>query len=184
MWGGVGLCHGVGVRGEGVLRPASSPLSLPPPHPYPPPLSPLSLPYPLTLQFPLVPSISHCCVLQNLIQAKHAFEQLREEIRNRNAEDINMLRISLDAQIEGKAMATLNIVLFYGAITHHVLCFHGTLCCSIRHLTVLCNTTMACTVCRWTAHYILIHSLLKDNTLSSAAVDCFILYCTVRCLYL
>lgn len=34
------------------------------------------------------------------IQAKHAFEQLREEIRNRNLEEINMLRISLDAQIE------------------------------------------------------------------------------------
>ena len=33
-------------------------------------------------------------------EAKHAFEQLREEIRNRNGEDINMLRISLDAQIE------------------------------------------------------------------------------------
>jgi len=32
--------------------------------------------------------------------AKHSFEQLREEIRNRNLEDINMLRISLDAQIE------------------------------------------------------------------------------------
>ena len=27
-------------------------------------------------------------------EAKHAFEQLREEIRNRNGEDINMLRIS------------------------------------------------------------------------------------------
>lgn len=38
-------------------------------------------------------------------QAKHAFEQLREEIRNRNSEDINMLRISLDAQIEGKIAA-------------------------------------------------------------------------------
>jgi len=33
-------------------------------------------------------------------EAKHAFEQLREEIRNRSLEDINMLRISLDAQIE------------------------------------------------------------------------------------
>lgn len=33
-------------------------------------------------------------------QAKHAFEQFREEIRNRNLEEINMLRISLDAQIE------------------------------------------------------------------------------------
>ena len=33
-------------------------------------------------------------------EARHAFEQLREEIRNRNLEDINMLRISLDAQIE------------------------------------------------------------------------------------
>eukprot|EP01038_Epipyxis_sp_PR26KG_P008264 gene8264-11184_t len=33
-------------------------------------------------------------------EAKHAFEQLREEIRNRNLEDINMLRLSLDAQIE------------------------------------------------------------------------------------
>lgn len=33
-------------------------------------------------------------------EAKHAFEQLREEIRNRNLEEINMLRISLDAQIE------------------------------------------------------------------------------------
>jgi hypothetical protein len=32
--------------------------------------------------------------------AKHAFEQLREEVRNRNLEEINMLRISLDAQIE------------------------------------------------------------------------------------
>lgn len=33
-------------------------------------------------------------------EARHQFEQLREEIRNRNGEDINMLRISLDAQIE------------------------------------------------------------------------------------
>lgn len=33
-------------------------------------------------------------------ESKHAFEQMREEIRNRNLEDINMLRISLDAQIE------------------------------------------------------------------------------------
>ena len=33
-------------------------------------------------------------------EAKHAFEQLREEIRNRNGEDINMLRINLDTQIE------------------------------------------------------------------------------------
>jgi len=33
-------------------------------------------------------------------EARHSFEQLREEIRNRNLEDINMLRISLDAQIE------------------------------------------------------------------------------------
>jgi chromosome segregation ATPase len=33
-------------------------------------------------------------------EAKHAFEQLREEIRNKSLEDINMLRISLDAQIE------------------------------------------------------------------------------------
>lgn len=33
-------------------------------------------------------------------EAKHAFEQLREEIRNKNLEEINMLRISLDAQIE------------------------------------------------------------------------------------
>jgi hypothetical protein len=33
-------------------------------------------------------------------QAKHQFEQLREEIRNKNLEEINMLRISLDAQIE------------------------------------------------------------------------------------
>ena len=32
--------------------------------------------------------------------AKYTFEQLREEIRNRALEDINMLRISLDAQIE------------------------------------------------------------------------------------
>mmetsp|Transcript_20560 Transcript_20560/g.18702 ORF Transcript_20560/g.18702 Transcript_20560/m.18702 type:complete len:337 (+) Transcript_20560:44-1054(+) len=32
--------------------------------------------------------------------SKHSFEQLREEIRNRNLEDINMLRISLDTQIE------------------------------------------------------------------------------------
>ena len=32
--------------------------------------------------------------------AKHLFEQLREEIRNKNLEEINMLRISLDAQIE------------------------------------------------------------------------------------
>eukprot|EP01032_Pedospumella_encystans_P009839 gene9839-11552_t len=31
---------------------------------------------------------------------KHQFEQLREEIRNKNLEEINMLRISLDAQIE------------------------------------------------------------------------------------
>ena len=35
-----------------------------------------------------------------LLQAKHQFEQLREEIRNKNLEEINMLRISLDAQIE------------------------------------------------------------------------------------
>ena len=33
-------------------------------------------------------------------EAKHSFEQLREEIRNRNGEDINMLRINLDTQIE------------------------------------------------------------------------------------
>ena len=33
-------------------------------------------------------------------EAKHVFDQLREEIRNRSLEDINMLRISLDAQIE------------------------------------------------------------------------------------
>jgi dynein regulatory complex subunit 2 len=33
-------------------------------------------------------------------ESKHSFEQLREEIRNRNLEEINMLRISLDAQIE------------------------------------------------------------------------------------
>lgn len=33
-------------------------------------------------------------------EARTAFEQLREEIRNRNLEEINMLRISLDAQIE------------------------------------------------------------------------------------
>ena len=33
-------------------------------------------------------------------EAKHSYEQLREEIRNRNLEDINMLRISLDAHIE------------------------------------------------------------------------------------
>lgn len=33
-------------------------------------------------------------------KAKHSFEQLREEIRNKNLEEINMLRISLDAQIE------------------------------------------------------------------------------------
>ena len=32
--------------------------------------------------------------------AAYAYEQLREEIRNRALEDINMLRISLDAQIE------------------------------------------------------------------------------------
>ena len=32
--------------------------------------------------------------------AKYTYEQLREEIRNRGLEDINMLRISLDAQIE------------------------------------------------------------------------------------
>eukprot|EP01034_Spumella_vulgaris_P033781 gene33781-41672_t len=32
--------------------------------------------------------------------AKHDFEQLREENRNKNLEEINMLRISLDAQIE------------------------------------------------------------------------------------
>ena len=36
----------------------------------------------------------------NKTKAKYAFEQLREEIRNRALEDINMLRISLDAQIE------------------------------------------------------------------------------------
>ena len=34
------------------------------------------------------------------IEARHNFEQLREEIRNRSLEEINMLRISLDAQIE------------------------------------------------------------------------------------
>lgn len=33
-------------------------------------------------------------------EARHSFEQLREEIRNRSLEEINMLRISLDAQIE------------------------------------------------------------------------------------
>ena len=33
-------------------------------------------------------------------EARTAFEQLREEIRNKNLEEINMLRISLDAQIE------------------------------------------------------------------------------------
>jgi pterin-4a-carbinolamine dehydratase len=33
-------------------------------------------------------------------EARHAFEQVREEVRNRNLEEINMLRISLDAQIE------------------------------------------------------------------------------------
>ena len=36
----------------------------------------------------------------SLPQTKHQFEQLREEIRNKNLEEINMLRISLDAQIE------------------------------------------------------------------------------------
>lgn len=41
---------------------------------------------------------------QMFLKAKHAFEQLREEIRNRNSEDINMLRISLDAQIEGTVL--------------------------------------------------------------------------------
>ncbi|CAM9182045.1 unnamed protein product [Ectocarpus fasciculatus] len=34
------------------------------------------------------------------VEARHAFEQLREEARNRNLEEINMLRISLDTQIE------------------------------------------------------------------------------------
>lgn len=34
------------------------------------------------------------------LEARHAFEQLREEARNRNLEEINMLRISLDTQIE------------------------------------------------------------------------------------
>jgi len=34
------------------------------------------------------------------IESRHSFEQLREEIRNRSLEEINMLRISLDAQIE------------------------------------------------------------------------------------
>ena len=33
-------------------------------------------------------------------EAKYAFEQLREEIRNRALEEINMLRILLDGQIE------------------------------------------------------------------------------------
>lgn len=33
-------------------------------------------------------------------EARHAFEQIREEARNKNLEEINMLRISLDAQIE------------------------------------------------------------------------------------
>lgn len=37
---------------------------------------------------------------QREADAKYTFEQLREEIRNRALEDINMLRISLDAQIE------------------------------------------------------------------------------------
>jgi delta-aminolevulinic acid dehydratase/porphobilinogen synthase len=39
-------------------------------------------------------------LLYSALQAKHQFEQLREEIRNKNLEEINMLRISLDAQIE------------------------------------------------------------------------------------
>ncbi len=33
-------------------------------------------------------------------EARHKFEQLREEVRNRNGEDINLLRIGLDASIE------------------------------------------------------------------------------------
>lgn len=35
-----------------------------------------------------------------LLQIKQSFELIRDEIRNRNLEDINMLRIALDAQIE------------------------------------------------------------------------------------
>jgi dynein regulatory complex subunit 2 len=38
--------------------------------------------------------------LEREAESKHSYEQLREEIRNRNLEEINMLRISLDAQIE------------------------------------------------------------------------------------
>lgn len=44
--------------------------------------------------------ISFLSTFALLHQAKHQFEQLREEIRNKNLEEINMLRISLDAQIE------------------------------------------------------------------------------------
>ena len=47
---------------------------------------------------PLLPTLAPSMIF--ISQAKHAFEQLREEIRNKNLEEINMLRISLDAQIE------------------------------------------------------------------------------------
>jgi len=50
-----------------------------------------------TMSFPLTHSFPS---LFFLLQTKHQFEQLREEIRNKNLEEINMLRISLDAQIE------------------------------------------------------------------------------------
>ena len=55
------------------------------------------------------PELTISCHLIISHQAKHAFEQLREEIRNRNSEDINMLRISLDAQIEGKMCSRISI---------------------------------------------------------------------------
>jgi len=46
-------------------------------------------------------------------EAKHAFEQLREEIRNKDHEDFNMLRISLDQQIEELEQQFENAHLIY-----------------------------------------------------------------------
>lgn len=46
-------------------------------------------------------------------EAKHAFEQLREEIRNKDHEEFNMLRISLDAQIEELEQQFENAHLIY-----------------------------------------------------------------------
>jgi hypothetical protein len=46
---------------------------------------------------------AHCCYLQEEerdAEARQEHEQLREEIRNKNLEEINVLRITLDTQIE------------------------------------------------------------------------------------